>query len=166
MNLSLLLLLLLVAMESTTKTSAPQTNFDQLWDYTNPAATEQKFRALAEELEKSGDRPILAELLTQLARTQGMQGRFDEAHATLDRAEKLIDTATMPRARVRYLLERGRAFNSSDHLDQAKPLFVKALELGQKNKLDAQAIDAAHMIAIVEPSPEEQLRWNYRGVEL
>src|SRR5438552_8857269 len=32
--------------------------------------------------------------------------------------------------------------------------------------LDALAIDAIHMIAIVEPSPHEQLKWNYRGVEL
>ena len=35
---------------------------------------------------------------------------------------------TMPRARVRYLLERGRAFNSSCHPDKAKPLFVEAME--------------------------------------
>ena len=140
--------------------------FDKLWDYDNPAATEGKFRALLSEAEKSEDRAYLAELLTQLARTQGMQGHFDDAHATLDRADKLIDDATMPKARVRYLLERGRAFNSSDHPDQARPLFEKALELASANRLDAYAIDGAHMLAIVEPSADGQLKWNYRAVAM
>src|SRR5438034_11562558 len=163
MNAWALLLLLGIATQPAAKSSMTETNFDKLWDYANPAATEQKFRALVPDLEKSADHAILAELLTQLARTQGMQGRFDEAHAILDRSETLIDPATMPKARVRYLLERGRAFNSSAHPDKANLLFVQAMELAQKTKLDALAIDAVHMVAIVEPAPDEQLKWNYRG---
>jgi tetratricopeptide (TPR) repeat protein len=141
-------------------------DFDKLWDYNNPIVTEQQFRALLPDADKSNDRAYEAELLTQIARTQGMQGKFDDAHATLDRAEKVIDTPTMPKARVRYLLERGRAFNSSDHPDTARPLFVEAMEIAQENHLDGYAIDAVHMIAIVAPTPDEQLKWNYRGVEL
>jgi tetratricopeptide (TPR) repeat protein len=67
---------------------------------------------------------------------------------------------------VRCLLERGRAFNSSDHPDQARPLFEKALETATGNHLDAYAIDAAHMIALVEPTADGQLKWNYRAVAM
>jgi tetratricopeptide (TPR) repeat protein len=143
----------------------PTTAIDQLWDYNDPAGTEQKFRALLATAEASGDAEFQAELLTQIARTFGLRQQFDDAHATLDRADKLIQP-NMTRVRVRYLLERGRAYNSADDRDRALPLFMQAFELGSANKLEALAIDAAHMIAIAVPSPEEQLRWNQRAVEL
>src|SRR5688572_21565066 len=82
-------------------------NFDELWDYNDPATTEQKFRALLPRAEASADRFYHAQLLTQLARAQGLQRKFDEAHATLDQVAQV----DQPPARVRYLLERGRVFN-------------------------------------------------------
>src|SRR6185503_17574880 len=86
--------------------------FDKLWNYNDPVATEAKFRELLPAAEKSADLSHHAQLLTQIARTQGLQGRFDGAHATLDSVEKML-TDDLKLARVRYLLERGRAFNSA-----------------------------------------------------
>src|SRR5947209_19946449 len=87
-------------------------DFDTLWDYTNPSDTEGRFREILPAARSSRDEAYLAELLTQIARTHGLQGRFDEAHATLDEVASMLP-ATPPRTQVRYLLERGRVFNSS-----------------------------------------------------
>ena len=90
----------------------PLAKFDELWDYGDPAATEAKFRALLPEAESGGDASLHAQLLSQIARTEGLQRRFEEADSTLLRAEALL-TADMPLAQARVLLERGRLLNSS-----------------------------------------------------
>jgi tetratricopeptide (TPR) repeat protein len=69
------------------------------------------------------------------------------------------------RAHVRYLLERGRAFNSAGKKEQAQPLFLKAFEEAVAAGEEFHAIDAAHMMAIVEP-PDEQINWNLKALEL
>jgi tetratricopeptide (TPR) repeat protein len=139
-------------------------NFDEWWDYDHPDATEKRFREVLSLAEEAGDRGYLAELLTQVARTEGLQRRFSEAHATLDRAEGLLSD-DLHRARVRYLLERGRAFNSSGRADEARPLFLLAWEFGRAAGEDYHAIDAAHMVAIVA-GPEESDAWNRKALEL
>src|SRR5437762_3493884 len=100
-------------------------DFDKLWDYGNPAETERRFRELLPVAEGSGNLAYLLELKTQLARTLGLQRKFEEAHLILDKVEPLL-SPEMNRVRVRYLLERGRAFNSSKHPDEARPLFLEA----------------------------------------
>jgi tetratricopeptide (TPR) repeat protein len=102
--------------------------------------------------------------LTQIARTEGLQRKFDDAHQTLDRALALL-SADLQRAQVRYLLERGRVFNSSRHPEQARPLFLDAWELALAAREDFHAIDAAHMLGIVEP-PGEQLAWDRKALAL
>ena len=53
-------------------------DFDALWDYRDPAATEVKFRALLPEAEQ-GDPDLHAQLLSQIARCEGLQRNFEEA---------------------------------------------------------------------------------------
>ena len=139
-------------------------DFDALWDYDQPAKTEVAFRALLPQAEASGNPSYYIELLTQIARTQGLQRDFAAAHQTLDQAQALL-TDDLSRARIRYLLERGRAFNSSGKLEEAQPLFLAAWEQGQASREDFHAIDAAHMLAIVAP-PEEKLDWNLKALAL
>lgn len=141
----------------------PRPDFDKLWDYDHPAKTEAAFRGLLPKA-KEGDRSYLAQLLTQLARTQGLQRRFDEAHKTLDEAEALLaDAAKVPR--VRYLLERGRVYNSSGQKEKARPLFVQALDAAKAAGEDSYAIDAAHMLGIVETGLAA-LDWNARAMQM
>ena len=133
-------------------------DFNELWNYEDPAGTGIKFRELLPLAEGSGNTEYHAQLLTQIARTESLQMKFDEAHKILDEAEKLI-TGEMPLAKVRYLLERGRTFNSSRVYDKAKELFFGAYKLSDENNFDRYTIDAAHMMGIVEKK-EESLRWN------
>ena len=139
-------------------------DFDILWNYQNPKETEEKFMELLQQAEKSGNISYQAQLLTQIARTQGLQRGFEKAHKTLDKADSLI-TDDHKLAKIRYFLERGRVYNSSGNPGKAKTLFLEAWEFGVNYKLDLYAIDAAHMMGIVEP-PEKQLDWSLKALDL
>ncbi|MBL8056855.1 MAG: tetratricopeptide repeat protein [Anaerolineales bacterium] len=139
------------------------TDFDALWNYDQPAETEARFQALLPETAAAPARR--AELLTQIARAQGLQRRFAEAHQTLDEVDRAL-TAEMRRARVRCLLERGRVFNSSRQPERAVPLFRAAWEQAQAADEAGLAVDAAHMLGIAAPTPDEQLAWNQRALDL
>ncbi|MBL8132184.1 MAG: tetratricopeptide repeat protein [Anaerolineae bacterium] len=139
-------------------------DFDALWNYDDPAATERRFRDLLPAAQSSGDSAYLAQLMTQIARSEGLQRRFDAAHRTLDQVEALLP-ADPTTATVRCLLERGRVFNTSGRPADARPLFLSALEAAQEIGEDGFAVDAAHMMGIIEPA-EEALAWNLRALAL
>lgn len=133
-------------------------DLDADWNFDDPAGTEARFRKALPHAEASDDDAYLAEVLTQIGRAQGLQMHFDEAKGTLERAASLI-TPDMSKAQVRLLLERGRVRNSSGDPSGSIPLFEEALELAGFSGLDGLAVDAAHMLGIVEPG-EAGLRWN------
>ncbi len=139
-------------------------DFDALWNYDDPVATEAAFRPLlARAAPGSG---YHSELLTQIARAQGLQRRFDDAHQTLDEVQAGLAAGTASaRAHVRYLLERGRVFNSSRQPERAVPLFLEAWEAAQAAGEDFYAVDAAHMLGMAEP-PERQTEWHLRAIAL
>lgn len=137
-------------------------DFINLWDFDHPDSTEARFRAILPRARAAGDADYIAQLLTQIARTEGLQRRFEAAHKTLDEAEAMI-SPTMQKARIRYLLERGRTLNSSGKPPDAKPLFFAAWDLAREAKEDGLAVDAAHMIAIVEP-PDSSITWNEKAM--
>ncbi|HZT95329.1 MAG TPA: tetratricopeptide repeat protein, partial [Chloroflexota bacterium] len=134
------------------------------WEIDLPAEAESRFRDALPGAEAAGDDVYLAELLTQLARTQSLQGRFEEAHALLDRVEGLLIDG-MARPRIRLLLERGRTLNSSGAAAEAQPLFLEAYLLGTDSGEEYLAVDALHMLAIVSPPPD-QIDWARRGIEM
>lgn len=137
-------------------------SFDDLWNYDQPAETETKFRAVLEQLH---DDPLTRlELLTQIARTQGLQRHFEDAHRTLDAVEAALPQ-DQHRARVRYLLERGRVLNSSGQREASMPYFEKALTGAMQAGEDNLAVDAAHMLGIVAPV-DQQLDWNLKALAM
>jgi tetratricopeptide (TPR) repeat protein len=139
-------------------------DFDALWDYSEPEKTEEQFLALLPAAEAAGDTSYLAQLLTQIARAQGLQGKVEDANDTLDRVDALTSEPP-PAVRIRVLLERGRVLNSSGNPDDSRQYFLDAWEVAQEHGEDFYAIDAAHMLGIVEP-PSEQPAWSNRALEL
>lgn len=135
---------------------------DAQWDYAKPAESEQRFRA---ELAKwpAGDAQALI-VVTQIARTQSLRRQFAEAHATLDAVQVKLDGLPSP-VRVRYLLERGRTFNSSGSPERAVPLFAEALSLAECNDDPFYAIDAAHMLGIAAPQAK-RLDWDLKALAM
>ena len=136
-------------------------NIDSFWEYSDPALSEQRFRAALNSTR--GDDHL--ELLTQIARTYGLRERFDEAHELLNEVAGQLAFAG-PRPNVRYLLERGRTFNSSGAAEKARLLFMNAWEQALAAHLDGLAVDAAHMLAITYSGSSDAVLWNQRGLQL
>jgi tetratricopeptide (TPR) repeat protein len=129
---------------------------DQLWDFDDPAVSEDRFRAAVSEDRYDADER--AELSTQLGRAIGLQGRYEEADALLD----AID-ADEPTVAVRVLLERGRVLNSSGHPEMAVPLFEQAAELADHLGEEFLAVDALHMLALADSAHAET--WTRSALE-
>lgn len=140
-------------------------DFDSLWNYDQPAETEQRFLQLLPAAETSPNTDYTLQLLTQIARTHSLRHQFDQAHQTLDKVEAALPTAA-PLTHIRYLLERGRTLNSARRPAEALPLFIHSWELAKSAGEDGFAVDAAHMVAIAAPDPAEQLTWNLKALEL
>lgn len=140
---------------------------NKLWNFGDPAATEVRFVEVLGRADYAPGTATRAELLTQIARSQGLQRKFDEARRTLSEADALMaslgDAAKV--ARVRWHLERGRTDNSSKTGDRGRADFLKALDLAQAAGEENLAGDAVHMMAIIEP-PDAALEWSHRGIRM
>ena len=135
---------------------------DEAWDFDRPAESEARFRMKIETLPEASAARL--ELSTQIARALGLQRKFEAAHAVLDRVEHALP-GQPARVAVRYLLERGRVFNSSGQPARAVPLFQDALHKADAAHEDFLAIDAAHMLGIAA-LPDERLKWNLEALAL
>jgi predicted negative regulator of RcsB-dependent stress response len=112
--------------------------------------SEARFLRALDEAEH--DSVIEAELATQLARSLGMQARYDEADALLDAIENQDAVV-----QARTSLERGRLRTSSGHPDDAIPLFKNALAAASSTDCGDVLLDAAYMLAIAALEVEAQL---------
>jgi tetratricopeptide (TPR) repeat protein len=129
---------------------------DALWTVNDPVKGEVKLRNAVVEYPGSVD-----ELHTQIARSLGLQGKFDEAWEELSS----ISRVHSPIVEIRMQLEKGRLKNSSGYRDDAKPYFLKALELAEQGHFDFYAIDAAHMLGIVWEG-QASIDWNQVAIQL
>jgi tetratricopeptide (TPR) repeat protein len=130
-----------------------------LWDFDDLDASERRFHA---QLEQETSDPRRAEVMTQLARAEGLRGSFARCRQTLDEAEALAgDDAA---AHIRLELERGRMFRSSGDLESAFPLFRAAFERAVDAGERYLAGDAAHMCALAAGAVELQEDWTRRGL--
>ncbi len=134
----------------------------KMWDFNDPAATEARFQELLIKVE--GDEEYSLEIKTQIARTMGLRGMFEEGHKLLDEVDGKLGSEIND-ARIRSLLERGRLFNSAGDPKNAAPLFEEAWRLANEKGNDNLAIDAAHMLAITLPT-DQQLEWNLKALSL
>ncbi len=138
-------------------------DIDSLWNFEDPAASEAAFRNAQTEIDRAGDHALLMELLTQIARAQGLQRQYEAADATLAAVEASLRPDEV-RARIRYALERGRLLRSSGRPALARLWFEEAAATARAADEQTLAVDALHMIALVEASPEEQLARNLDAV--
>ena len=132
-----------------------------LWDFDDLDLSERKF---AEQLDREADSTGRAEVLTQLARIEGLRGAFDRCGELLDEAARA--GAGQAVVEVRVALERGRMLRSSGEPTAAYPLFVTAFEDAVAAEEHYLAGDAAHMAALAAPDDEGFRAWTTRGIEL
>ena len=138
-------------------------DFRKFWRYQDPAAS---FSALEDLLEETpvDEKLTRAEIITQMARARGLQYRFKEGEKELMKALKLIGNNNKCRAYVRYLIEYGRLRNSAGDKGAAKVSFLTAWDTARLYNYPFLAVDAAHMLAIVE-EPGKQLEWSDKAIE-
>jgi len=130
-----------------------------LWNFDDLGASARRLDA---QLEHEHSDPGRAEVLTQLARVQGLRGDFDGCEELLRQADGLAGDD--PVARVRVDLERGRKLRSSGKAEASVPLFEAAFERAHRSGEPFLAGDAAHMVAIADP--DKLLEWTERGLQL
>jgi tetratricopeptide (TPR) repeat protein len=124
-----------------------------LWDFDGLESSRERFLAqLAEETTDAGR----AEVLTQLARVEGLRDEFERCDELLDEAEALGGVTS------RLLLERGRCERSSGRDGAGLEEFRRAFDLAQASGDDVLAADAAHMLALVDDAEA----WTARGIEI
>jgi tetratricopeptide (TPR) repeat protein len=131
-----------------------------LWDFDDLDASERRFR---EQLDREPPAAVRAEVLTQLARVEGLRGDFVASARLLDEAEPLAGSD--PTANIRLELERGRMYRSSGDVEAAYPLFQSAFRRSVEAGDRYLAGDAAHMCAIATDDRKLQEEWVERGTE-
>jgi tetratricopeptide (TPR) repeat protein len=127
--------------------------FRPLWDFDDLDASRERFLAQLEQETTDAGR---GEVLTQLARVEGLRDDFEKCDELLDEAEAVGGVT------VRSLLERGRRERSSGREGAGRAEFLRAFELAQTTGEEALAADAAHMLALVEDAEG----WTARGIEI
>lgn len=152
--------------------AADTADLDHMWDFSHPDWTEVRFREAlgslnaAAQTERSPSLKI--ELLSQIARAQGLQAKFIEAEATLTECEAVLegyaDTCSV-RAKVRFLLEKGRILYLAKTPARAHALFLESWTLASQAGEDFLAIDVAQMMALIE-SPKLQKDWTLKALGL
>lgn len=155
---------LLIAIADGTKAA----NVGDLWDFSNPQLSEQRFRQALDDAQ--GDSALI--LQTQIARTYSLREDFHAARDILSRVSAKLSSADSE-VRVRYSLEMGRTYASAAHgsdvltaenLRKAREFYLQAYETGIEAGLDGLAIDALHMMAFVDTDPADQLAWANRAL--
>lgn len=138
------------------------------WDFTNPAISEERF--LAALIGANDDDQFI--LQTQIARSYGIRKQFEEAQRVLSTLEtELAETSI--EGQVRYWLELGRTLCSTTHSEsdlledskeKARQCYLQSFKLAEQAGLDFLAIDALHMMTIVDADPLDQIAWNEKAL--
>jgi tetratricopeptide (TPR) repeat protein len=139
-----------------------------LWDYSNPALSEQRFRETIKTVSKD-DGLILQ---TQIARTYVLRRDFARAQEILGSIKDEVKKGSAE-LKVWYFLELGRTYTSVlhapdaqalDNKEKARSAYMQAFEVAKEARLDYLAIDALHMMTVVDTEPTAQIDWNLKAL--
>jgi tetratricopeptide (TPR) repeat protein len=140
---------------------------DRLWDFGDPAASEERFREAADD--DSHPAHVRAVMTTQLARAVGIQGRADEALALLDEVGSRGIPSDDPErdaaeVRARVSIERGRILAASDRRAEAVPELTRGVREAALAGSNFLVLDALHMLALNDEGHEEE--WAAEGLDV
>lgn len=140
---------------------------DRLWDFSDPAASEERFRDAADD-DEGNSAHVRAVMATQLARALGIQGRVAEAFAVLEAVAS--DTASndteadAAELRARVAIERGRLAASDGRPADAVPELTRGVREAALAGSPFLVLDALHMLALNDAGHEEE--WAAEGFDV
>jgi tetratricopeptide (TPR) repeat protein len=137
---------------------------DALFQKRDYQAALEKYTTTAEAARADFNRPVEVEAMAQMARMNLILGSKEEGRTWLEQAAERASDSD-PMGWSRYLGVRGRFEWKDDNLAAARKTFDDMYVYCNTNALWGRAVDAAHMIAIVAETPEEQIEWGKRGIE-
>ncbi|MFZ5980569.1 MAG: tetratricopeptide repeat protein [Candidatus Zixiibacteriota bacterium] len=137
---------------------------DTIFQSRDYQAALEKYKTVAEKAREEFNRSVEVEALAQIARMNLLLDRRDEGLGALKKAGERASTSD-PMGWSRYLGVKGRFEWQDGDLKAARQTFDDMYVFCQTNGLYSRAVDAAHMIAIVAESPDEQIEWGRRGIE-
>jgi tetratricopeptide (TPR) repeat protein len=136
-----------------------------LWDFSDPAQSEARFRAAAETAD-GVERQILQ---TQIARTYSLRSQNERAREIL--AEVADSGSQDAEVNARYHLELGRTLASAAHANPssaeraaARAEYRRAFETADAAGLGYLAVDALHMFSIAAETPEQAVEANQAAI--
>lgn len=141
-----------------------------LWDFSDPEESERRFRAAMTSAVE--DEWLILNI--QIGRTLGVRRQFEAARQHLQNLEGALETAGAE-AQAYYALEWGRTWISAAHREAeqtavarrtARSAYQRAVALAREAGADGVAIDALHMLAVVETEPQAQLKWGEEALTL
>lgn len=150
--------------------SAAPLDLNTLWDFNQPAVSAQRFRDRLATAR--GDEALI--LQTQIARTEGLQRRFDAARELLRPLQPQLAQAG-DEAVVRWHLEWGRSLASAVHdtaklppadIDAARSAFRTAVARARAAGLDGLAVDALHMLPFTTTDAAQGMQWTQEALDL
>lgn len=142
----------------------------EAWDFADPDASRQEFQIRSDSAKSESTRQIWR---TQIGRSYGLEKDFARAREILGDVE--AKQAFIPpgpekhHLRARQAIEWARVLNSEGDPTSARSFFDRAYEEAEAAGAEGLAIDALHMIAIVEGrtgGPNQSRRWNERALAL
>jgi tetratricopeptide (TPR) repeat protein len=144
-----------------------QQMIDRLWDFSDPAASEERFREAADD--DTHPAHVRAVLSTQLARALGIQGRTAEALAVLEAVAAQGIPAEDPErdaaeVRARVAIERGRILAAADRRAEAVPELTRGVREAALAGSPFLVLDALHMLALNDAGHEEE--WAAEGFDV
>ncbi|WP_211195960.1 hypothetical protein [Agromyces sp. H66] len=145
-----------------------QQMIDRLWDFRDPAASEERFREAADDDTHTAH--VRAVMATQLARALGIQGRAAEAFDVLDStASEGIPADDVERdaaeVRARIAIERGRILAADpERRPEAIPVLTRAVREAALAGSPFLVLDALHMLALNDAGHEEE--WAAEGFDV
>jgi len=141
---------------------------DRLWDFSDPAASEERFREAADD--DTHPAHLRAVMATQLARALGIQGKWTDAFAVLDSVvttgipsdEAERDAAEV---RARVAIERGRILAAdAGRRPEAVPVLTRGVREAALAGSPFLVLDALHMLALNDEGHEEE--WAVEGFDV
>ena len=156
-----------VTAEPSKHRASEQQLLDRLWDFSDPTASEERFREAADDDAHSPH--LRAVLSTQLARALGIQRRTDEALALLDAVAAIGVAPGDPASyaaelRARVSIERGRIAASDRRPGDAVPELTRGVREAALAGSTFLVLDALHMLALNDAGHEEE--WATEGFDV
>lgn len=148
--------------------SDEQQMIDRLWDFSDPAASEERFREAADDDTHTSH--VRAVMATQLARAIGIQGRAAEALEVLDHVASAATSAEdterdAAEVRARVAIECGRILAADrERRAEAIPVLTRGVREAALAGSPFLVLDALHMLALNDAGHEEE--WATEGFDV